>query len=218
MPKAAAARYVECEATRRSGLEGRTFMRVQGIDVVYNGSSRWAVRGGFATDRPGMCRELAKPAKHYGLLTGTGGNIRIGAWNASCAASAPWAPMSTGRDDTTRGSRGRLGAAALERRTEKLATEALTLWPWQATGQTALSFTPKRLRTRRRGQLGRSGVASHVLKTHTPTFPFASSSASSLVLQHKRSSSPVAVWTSCWGRTCVVRNCRTRQLPLSPRR
>ena len=109
MPRAAPARYVECEATRRSGLEGRTFMRVQGIDVVYNGSSRWAVRGGFVTDRPGLCRELAKLAKHYGLLTGTAGNIRTGAWNASCATSAPWAPMSTGRDDTTRGSRGRLG-------------------------------------------------------------------------------------------------------------
>ena len=47
--------------------------RVQGIDVVYDGLRRWAVRGGYATDRPGLCRELAKLAKHYGLLTGTAG-------------------------------------------------------------------------------------------------------------------------------------------------
>ena len=47
--------------------------RVQGIDVVYDGLRRWAVRGGFATDRPGLCRELAKLAKQYGLLTGTAG-------------------------------------------------------------------------------------------------------------------------------------------------
>ena len=47
--------------------------RIQGIDAVYDGLRRWAVRGGYATDRPGLCRELAKLAKHYGLLTGAAG-------------------------------------------------------------------------------------------------------------------------------------------------
>ena len=47
--------------------------RVQGIDAVYDGLRRWAVRGGYATDRPGLCRRLAKLAKHYGRLTGAAG-------------------------------------------------------------------------------------------------------------------------------------------------
>ena len=47
--------------------------RVQGIDAVYDGLRRWAVRSGHATDRPQLCRELAKLAKHYGLLTGAAG-------------------------------------------------------------------------------------------------------------------------------------------------
>ena len=47
--------------------------RVQGIDAVYDGLRRWAVRGGYAADRPGLCRELAKLAKHYGVLTGAAG-------------------------------------------------------------------------------------------------------------------------------------------------
>ena len=47
--------------------------RIQGIDAVYDGLRRWAVRGGYATDRPGLCRELAKLARHYGTLTGTAG-------------------------------------------------------------------------------------------------------------------------------------------------
>ena len=47
--------------------------RIQGIDAVYDGLRRWAVRDGRATDRPMLCRELAKLAQHYGLLTGTAG-------------------------------------------------------------------------------------------------------------------------------------------------
>ena len=48
--------------------------RVQGIDAVYDGLRRWAVRGGYATtDRPRLCRELADLAGHYGLLTGAAG-------------------------------------------------------------------------------------------------------------------------------------------------
>ena len=47
--------------------------RIQGIDAVYDGLRRWAVRGGYATDRPGLCRELAKLAKHYDRLMGTDG-------------------------------------------------------------------------------------------------------------------------------------------------
>ena len=56
----------------------RDFLRwrtgqVQGIDVVYDGLRRWAVRGGYAGDRPELCRELGKLAEHYGLLTGAAG-------------------------------------------------------------------------------------------------------------------------------------------------
>ena len=47
--------------------------RIQGIDAVYDGLRRWAVRGGYAADRPRLCRELAELARHYGLLTGTAG-------------------------------------------------------------------------------------------------------------------------------------------------
>ena len=46
--------------------------RVQGIDAVYDGLRRWAVRGSHV-DRPGLCRELADLAGHYGRLTGTAG-------------------------------------------------------------------------------------------------------------------------------------------------
>ncbi|MDE0055249.1 MAG: DUF262 domain-containing protein [Gammaproteobacteria bacterium] len=47
--------------------------RIQGIDAVYDGLRRWAVRGGHAADRPKLHRELAELAHHYGLLTGTAG-------------------------------------------------------------------------------------------------------------------------------------------------
>ncbi|MDE0443559.1 MAG: DUF262 domain-containing HNH endonuclease family protein [Gammaproteobacteria bacterium] len=47
--------------------------RIQGVDAVYDGLRRWAVRGGNASDRPKLCRELAQLAHHYGLLTGTAG-------------------------------------------------------------------------------------------------------------------------------------------------
>ncbi len=46
---------------------------VHGIDQVYDGLRRWAVRQGHAKDRPALCREFARLARLYGILTGTAG-------------------------------------------------------------------------------------------------------------------------------------------------
>ena len=47
--------------------------RIQGINRVYEGYRRWAVQSGRDGDRPALCRELARLAGLYGLLTGTSG-------------------------------------------------------------------------------------------------------------------------------------------------
>ena len=44
---------------------------IQGIDRVYEGLRRWAVRVGQAGDRPALCRDLARLADLYGTITGT---------------------------------------------------------------------------------------------------------------------------------------------------
>ena len=44
---------------------------IQGIDRVYEGLRRWAVRAGQAGDRPALCRDLARLAGLYGTITGT---------------------------------------------------------------------------------------------------------------------------------------------------
>ena len=46
---------------------------IQGINRVYEGYRRWAVQSGRDGDRPALCRELARLASLYGLLTGTSG-------------------------------------------------------------------------------------------------------------------------------------------------
>ena len=46
---------------------------LHGIDRVYSGLRRWAVRQGRAKDRPALCRDLARLAGLYGILTGTAG-------------------------------------------------------------------------------------------------------------------------------------------------
>ena len=46
---------------------------LHGIERVYDGLRRWAVKQGFAEDRPALCRELSRLAKLYGILTGTAG-------------------------------------------------------------------------------------------------------------------------------------------------
>ena len=73
------------EIERRLGAEHTTeptdiFLRdllrwrtreIQGIDRVYEGLRRWAVREGQAGDRPALCRALARLAGLYGTITGT---------------------------------------------------------------------------------------------------------------------------------------------------
>ena len=49
---------------------------VHGIDQVYDGLRRWAVRQEQAEDRPALCRDLARLAGFYGILTGTAGGHR----------------------------------------------------------------------------------------------------------------------------------------------
>ena len=44
---------------------------IQGIDRVYEGLRRWAMREGQAGDRPALCRDLARLAGLYGTITGT---------------------------------------------------------------------------------------------------------------------------------------------------
>ena len=46
---------------------------VHGLDRVHDGIRRWAVREGHTADRPALCRELARLAGLYALLTGTAG-------------------------------------------------------------------------------------------------------------------------------------------------
>ena len=46
---------------------------IHGLDRVYEGLRRWAVREGRAVDRPALCRDLARLAGLYGILTGTAG-------------------------------------------------------------------------------------------------------------------------------------------------
>ena len=46
---------------------------LHGIDRVYSGLRRWAVQQGSAKDRPALCRDLARLAGLYGILTGTAG-------------------------------------------------------------------------------------------------------------------------------------------------
>ena len=50
--------------------------KVQGIGRVYDDLRRWAIKFGKAEDRPALCRELARLAKLYGILTGTAGPHR----------------------------------------------------------------------------------------------------------------------------------------------
>ena len=54
--------------------------RVQGIDHVYEALRRWALRKGLAVERPALCRDLARLAGLYGIVTGTAGvhpNARV---------------------------------------------------------------------------------------------------------------------------------------------
>ena len=50
--------------------------RIHGIDRVYEGFRRWAVQSGQDRDRPALCRDLARLAGLYGMLTGTAGPHR----------------------------------------------------------------------------------------------------------------------------------------------
>ena len=45
--------------------------QIHGIDRVYEGFRRWAVQSGQDRDRPALCRDLARLAGLYGMLTGT---------------------------------------------------------------------------------------------------------------------------------------------------
>ena len=49
---------------------------VKGIDRVYEGMRRWAVRQRQAEDRPALCRDLARLAGLYGAITGTAEGYR----------------------------------------------------------------------------------------------------------------------------------------------
>lgn len=56
----------------------RDFLRwktgdLQGIDRVYDGFRRWAVRGGRRDDRPALWRDLARLAQLYGIVCGSAG-------------------------------------------------------------------------------------------------------------------------------------------------
>ena len=56
----------------------RDFLRwrtgeVHGIDRVYDELRRWAVLQGHGEDRPALCRDLARLARLYGILTGKAG-------------------------------------------------------------------------------------------------------------------------------------------------
>ena len=48
--------------------------QIHGINRVYEGFRRWAVKSGKHGDRPALCRDLARLARLYGMLTGTAGS------------------------------------------------------------------------------------------------------------------------------------------------
>ena len=63
----------------RDFLRWRTGL-VRGIDKVYEGIRRWAVRQGQMDDGANLCRELARLAGLYGIVTGTAGghpNLKV---------------------------------------------------------------------------------------------------------------------------------------------
>ena len=69
------------QATERTDRFLRDVLRwrtgsTPGIDQVYDGLRRWAVRSGQDRDRPALCRDLARLAGLYGLLAGTAGTHR----------------------------------------------------------------------------------------------------------------------------------------------
>ncbi len=47
---------------------------LHGIERVYDGLRRWAVKQGYAEERPALCRDLARLAELYGLMTGAAGS------------------------------------------------------------------------------------------------------------------------------------------------
>ena len=49
---------------------------LHGIERVYDGLRRWAVKHGYAKKRPTLCRDLARLAELYGILTGSAGQHR----------------------------------------------------------------------------------------------------------------------------------------------
>ena len=54
--------------------------QIHGIDRVYEGVRRWAVQSGRDRDRSALCRDLARLAGLYGMLTGTAeayGNAKV---------------------------------------------------------------------------------------------------------------------------------------------
>ena len=56
-----------------SGCPSLVDGKVQGIDHVYEALRRWALREGLAVERPALCRDLARLAGLYGIVTGTAG-------------------------------------------------------------------------------------------------------------------------------------------------
>ena len=50
--------------------------QIHGINRVYEGFRRWTVKSGTDRDRPALCRDLARLAGLYGMLTGTSGSHR----------------------------------------------------------------------------------------------------------------------------------------------
>ena len=46
---------------------------VPGVDKTYEQLRRWALKRGHAEDRPKLCRDLARLARLYGILTGAAG-------------------------------------------------------------------------------------------------------------------------------------------------
>ena len=49
---------------------------LHGIERVYDGLRRWAMKHGYAKERRALCRDLARLAGLYGILTGTAGQHR----------------------------------------------------------------------------------------------------------------------------------------------
>ena len=105
-----------------------------GIKRVHEELRRWAVRKGMDQDRPALCRELARLARLYGILTGTAGShsdtkVSRALRHLRAMGIHAHRPLTLRLlDDATQGARARTTGDALAATLEGVGTWITRLW------------------------------------------------------------------------------------------